>query len=274
MACVDYIQAMLFLGCDHLYYSELDEAMQVFSEILSGLSSLCLLPTPVSGGGGGGGGSAHPPGRVFDASWQNAHAAPTIRFSGPEGSQLEDTQEQFFPNPFATAPANDHDTEEEHLQWRCPEKSSTFTINSDNDNQEDEKQLTNQEYNAFAITALFNLGLCYHLQWFTEAPNQSILLVKALWYYRQAFYLVTPERFISSRQDPVLKVLCMAVCGNATHVSLELGQLDQVKMWNQRLSNIVARRTTIMYQEDDEDARFFLRHATIHSFAFVAARAA
>ena len=131
----------------------------------------------------------------------------------------------------------------------------------------DEVGLTSEQYNSSAITCLFNLGLCFHLQW-EESKTHTFLVQKALSFYEQAISLTSKSA--PAPCDPVLKVL-MAVCTNATHCNNELANLEHAGQWNRTL------KTIINFAKDKDMLcadHFFSINAFFNSFGRVAAHAA
>mmetsp|Transcript_18740 Transcript_18740/g.24138 ORF Transcript_18740/g.24138 Transcript_18740/m.24138 type:complete len:269 (+) Transcript_18740:118-924(+) len=116
----------------------------------------------------------------------------------------------------------------------------------------DDEHMSEQQYCFCTITCLYNMGLCYHLEWSktfstNNQVNQSLLLKRALTCYERAFSL-SYECHIPP-QDTVLQIL-MAVCNNAVHCSKELlANLQMAKFWNDRLFQVLK----------------YVRHARLHN---------
>ena len=134
--------------------------------------------------------------------------------------------------------------------------------------EQDDDFLTNEQFCSCAIASLFNLGLCYHLEWKKRKLLHHInLLSKALHYYEQAFSMTRYCQFHAS--DSVLQVV-MAVCTNASHCNSELANFEQVKLWNERLSQALR----FSRQGQESQRQFFHLTVFLNNFCGTSAPAA
>lgn len=222
------IHALNHFGIDMLDSGDYKQAAEVFAHSISLLSSCSLQPTPLVGSG---------------SVWNNQEQQRFVSvYSFEEEAESSSASSDFYCYPF-------------HFEFL------------QDAGQEDEPDLTSEQYNSCTITSLFNLGICFHLQW-EEQKCQLCLLQKALLCYEQAISLT--YRTPPSPSDPVLKVL-MAVCANATHCNSELVNFDQMQRWNQTLKQI------IKFSNDRHLAQtehFFSMNAFFNSFGRTAAHAA
>eukprot|EP00522_Entomoneis_paludosa_P003954 CAMPEP_0172470502 /NCGR_PEP_ID=MMETSP1065-20121228/66495_1 /TAXON_ID=265537 /ORGANISM="Amphiprora paludosa, Strain CCMP125" /LENGTH=216 /DNA_ID=CAMNT_0013228449 /DNA_START=91 /DNA_END=741 /DNA_ORIENTATION=+ len=133
--------------------------------------------------------------------------------------------------------------------------------------QEDDS-LTNKDFSSCAITCLYNLGLCYHMEWFKyQKTSTDKLLCKALYFYRQAFSFTSD--YTMRPQDPILQVL-MAISTNAAHCSVKLADLDQFRYWNKYLGKIL----NFCQDRRKNHVGFFILTTQLNSYAIAAAAAA
>lgn len=177
-----------------------------------------------------------------------------------EGRQEESSQ------PFLIYCYSELDPEERDL--RSEFFSDPFLLESEEAfNCEDRPWFTTQH--AFCtICCLFNLGLCFHLEW-QRNRSKSLLLSKALQSYEIALSLTNTPGVTIRPNDPILKVL-MSLCTNAMHCHDELGNPDQVWLLGRRLQDILdfSRVITVNSQ------RFFTAQVYFNSTRRVGARAA
>ncbi|KAL7578073.1 hypothetical protein ACA910_015007 [Epithemia clementina (nom. ined.)] len=228
------IQALNHLGIDLIDGGDYEQAAEVFAHAISLLSGCSLQPTPLVGCPG----SSN---RGCEPSTPPEHRFIAV-YAYEDEESASPTRSDFYCFPF---------------HFECVEDAG----------QEDEPDLTSEQYNSCAITCLFNLGICSHLEW-EERKNHSHLLQKALSYYEQAISLTS--RNAPSPADPVLKVL-MAVCANATHCNNELVDLEQVHRWNETLKQIIrfSADKDLFYSD-----HYFSMNAFFNGFGRVAAHAA
>uniref|UniRef100_A0A7S2Y895 Uncharacterized protein n=1 Tax=Entomoneis paludosa TaxID=265537 RepID=A0A7S2Y895_9STRA len=226
--------------------------------MLAQLSTCLLTPTPI-------GGSQKP---LNDRMTVYCATDP----SEEEDSKLDPRQVEFYTRPFQWECSSVEDCQQE------PENSSSSSSS----------EVSSEEYNVIAVTALFNLGLCYHWQWQQaqqqqqQAPpklaaghNSSSctlehLLQQALYAYEQAFLLTTAYDC-----PPALLPVLLGVCANATHVHIELAQSRTAALWNQRLTSTLRLYLSQSPSPVDPAARkFFSLQAFFQSFPRHAASAA
>jgi hypothetical protein len=100
----------------------------------------------------------------------------------------------------------------------------------------EELHMTSQMYCLCTITSLYNIGLCYHLEW-SKTKSRSLLLRRALTCYERASSLSSGCPI--SSENTILQII-MAVCHNAVHCSRELlADLEMAKLWNDRLFQVL-----------------------------------
>ena len=244
------IQALNHLGIDHIDGGDYEEAVEVFSHAITLLSGCTLEPTPIGG--------------MTTNSKHKNHSkdvAPVVVVVADNAvvtvvHSLED--EVRNNNADSTTTTSEFYTHPFHLE--CVTTASTMCTGPD---------LTSEQYNICAIACLFNLALCFHLEWEEQKTCHTYLLQKALSLYEQAISLTRRTTPLSS-SDSILMVL-MAICSNATHCNSELVNLDQVQRWNGILRKI------IKFTNDKEiliAENYFSLNAFFNSFGRVAAHAA
>ena len=128
--------------------------------------------------------------------------------------------------------------------------------------------ITEEQHCIAVITCLFNLGLCCHIKW-SRQKNCSCLLSKALYYYDEA-YSMTKNLWLCPT-DPIMQAI-MAVCNNATHCLSELSDLQQLKLWNDRLCHALCFIST--REKKRESFLFFQLNAFHNSLGRISAAAA
>mmetsp|Transcript_6162 Transcript_6162/g.7986 ORF Transcript_6162/g.7986 Transcript_6162/m.7986 type:complete len:242 (-) Transcript_6162:40-765(-) len=148
-----------------------------------------------------------------------ASATPNITLhANSTQEQIDPTKSEFFHQPFFFQEVSTYDV-------------TTSTLL--------EQPFTPEKHTACSVCCLFNLGLCFHLEWMKHNKTKACLLVKAARFYEQALSLVSGS-YVASLQptDAFLKVL-MPICANATHCHIQLGNRSQATYFNQRLVQIL-----------------------------------
>lgn len=219
------IESMNTMAIEAMQEDDLFEAADAVNATLAELSECCLLPKPV----------------VSDS--QSTENDDELS----QGVVVEPVQLEMCPVPSAI----NHDF-----------YNSPFYVGA-RDKSIESKFLSPRSHKICAMVSLFNLGLCHHLQWLNQ-KEQSFLLSQALHFYQEAysFGLLLRDELIA--HDSTLKVL-MAICVNGAHCSLELGQVQIVRFFNDQLARIVAfahpsQRTKFFSQN-----AFYSRTATYHT---------
>eukprot|EP00522_Entomoneis_paludosa_P005892 CAMPEP_0172457062 /NCGR_PEP_ID=MMETSP1065-20121228/19760_1 /TAXON_ID=265537 /ORGANISM="Amphiprora paludosa, Strain CCMP125" /LENGTH=267 /DNA_ID=CAMNT_0013210543 /DNA_START=86 /DNA_END=889 /DNA_ORIENTATION=+ len=255
--CVEELQAMNTLAIsEHVEYGEYQDAAVIFSTMVSQLSTCRLAPTPLG----------H---LEADVRLNRLHVYcdpdddDSMEDSGVNVS-LDPKVNDLFARPFA------FEYKSTSVSTKTPE--------------EEEPLITSEEYNLLAVTALFNLGLCFSLEWKrvmmnhkkTEeeegAPRRSTgcsdaLLQHALYYYEQAFSLSSVSHQLTP-DDPLLPLL-MAVCVNATHCQVELAMCTgATNVWNDRLRMLLQFSSG---HGEESTRQFFSMAAFFQSFPRIAA---
>jgi len=89
--------------------------------------------------------------------------------------------------------------------------------------------LSSEQYNTTALICLFNLGLCYQLKW-DESRSKTELLHEALEHYQEAISFLLNDMCSFIPQGPIVKVL-LGICVNAAHCHAELMQPHGMEIW-------------------------------------------
>lgn len=134
--------------------------------------------------------------------------------------------------------------------------------------------VTEEQHSYIATLLCFNLGLCYHLSWLScEENNEKPLLSKALNAYQQGYKLA--RSFLQELgSNAVSHHVVKAMCHNAAHCSLELGELQQAQFWNKQL--IWAINVSLPHEREGEETEvlFFRFRAFLNRFTGTGAQAA
>ena len=216
MTSIDEIQALNMVGIDLMEQYDFKEAASAFSYCLSQLSWCILSPSPL------------PSSNAFDAT--------TDRSCTTDDQMNGQTSFSFY--------ATDDDSNDESIDPRREFYVQAFLFECNNGAQPKPcpSFATSTQHISMNICILFNLGLCYHLEWERRRTENTALLASALDCYEQAYLLAKsnngngPTCFKPT--DSTLKIL-MAVCTNATHCHCEMGNVDNVNVWNQALCRIL-----------------------------------
>ena len=137
---------------------------------------------------------------------------------------------------------------------------------------EDDTFIPEQDHNIMTVSAWFNLGLCYHMEWNKKKEETRLeLLQQALECYQKGYQVVMNTSARLHDRDPILEVL-MALAANATQASQDLGRVHQSNMWNQYL------RELLRFNKADTSFAFcknsFAMSAFLNGFARNTAQAA
>ena len=242
-AVLSEVQVLSTIGADLIAKGELGEAAQVYTESISMLSWCMLAPTPLMDPSG-------------DSSQQQEDPGMQVYTTFDSLKDPSACQGDFFFHP------------------------KMFEFNKPPE--QDETCLTNEQYCFSVITCLYNLALCYHLEW-SKTKSNSHLLCKAKHFYEEAFSMTSNCQICPT--DDILDVI-LAICHNASHCYTELADLLQVDLWNRRLCQTLefSKKTTLQrtastsspthYQQQATSRVFFLFNAFFNSFAKVTAAAA
>lgn len=96
--------------------------------------------------------------------------------------------------------------------------------------------ITREQRNWITIICFFNLALCFHLEWSQRHQGRTKLLTLASYFYREAFsvFITEQQEQMNANFSGVIKVL-MAICTNVAFCHYELGEMDHLEQWNDRL---------------------------------------
>jgi len=192
------IQALNTLGVELISEGDYDDALNVFSHAIHLLSE--ALDAPFQ--------KALPPTTTTTASLHSGVCVRDVNLFGREPSIIKG---DFFFNPFL---------------FECPNVAASGS------------NTLHKQLSFAAITCLFNLGLCFQLEYVQRCPERDQLLTSSLHFYQEAFSLVLQDDSNATDYSEVIKTL-MAVCTNASFCQAELGHIDQIQRWNGRLATIL-----------------------------------
>ena len=133
--------------------------------------------------------------------------------------------------------------------------------------------LSDYQYNATAITFLYNQGLCYHLAW-KKCPTSTHLLSKAARFYQEAISFLHVDHYQFQPEGSVVKVV-FAICVNAAHCHSELAQFSMAHFYNQWIEKL--NQQSLLHEEEvwDDAAEFLsLRRHLVNRLAPIASPAA
>ena len=142
-----------------------------------------------------------------------------------------------------------------------------FVVESPKAGDDNDASLSELEHAIFTVSALFNLGLCFHLEWIKCDKLHAYLLHGALHYYEEAYGIARDHLQLLKSDDQILRVL-LALCTNAAHCHSELAHTPLVLFWCTQIQRILSFAKPHMRSD------FFKRVAFFYSMPSLSAPAA
>ena len=293
MSCLNEIQSLNTLGVNHIDEGDYEEAAEVLIEAVSQLSFCSLAPTPLTPS------KANDGTMTFMSNIERSTSTLVpnrIHLEVAETPQEEPSacKDDFYHYPFCFEKRSGEDEEEDDMDMEMdmlpeedttqehPQESQAAALKNPQQLQQmqlqqlqrqiearqrqelEEEPLSIQEHGFCAATSLYNLALCFHLEW-TQQPQKHSLLQAALKYYQEAYNMVLECQL---HRNSALLHLTMAICTNAAHCCYHSGQVQLVSFWNQQLCRVLG------FAHPDLCHRFFSLTAFHYKFDFTTAQAA